>query len=128
MIPTEKIKDTVNIIEQVNKLANTKGSWFIFFLVLLLFFAGIIFVKDNRQIESLKEEKTEALRHVATSAEREAKIRDECADRIRVYFEMFKELGIQFSGNVNMFQMIETQTKTAIQTQNDLEDEVKKKK
>jgi hypothetical protein len=47
-------------------------------------------------------------------------MKDECAETIRTYFAMFKELGGQFSGNVDAVKSIERSTSDAIDKQKEI--------
>ena len=116
----DKIKEIGDGAKLLKDLFSTKDGVLALLFVVVIIAAGIIIWKDNQQISDLKDEKTEALKMVAASAEREAKIKDDCANTMRTYLDFYKELGLQFSNNVNNYQSIERQTRSVINQQNNL--------
>ena len=116
----DKIKKIGDGTKVVKDLFSTRDGVLALLFVVVIVAAGIIFRKDNQQISDLKDEKAETIKMLAASAEREAKLKDDCANLMRTYFEMYKELETQFSGNVNKYQSIERQTRSVMQHQNNL--------
>ena len=121
----DKITKTGDYIERKSE---TKSGMFVLYLALIVAFCGAVLWLMNGQRVAAIEEKKEAQQQVAESIVREARIKDECteairrntdecADKMRKYFDMFKELGAQFSGNIAAFQSIEAQTNQTIQQQ-----------
>ena len=111
----EKIRELADWAEGKTK---TKTGWFILYIILITLFFCVILWLVYGQLQTAKAEKQEAQRQVSASIEREARIKDDCAETMRRYFAIFKELGTQFSGNLNSLKAIEIQTGAAIQQQN----------
>ena len=113
----EQITSTAEWVEQ--KTGTKSGSLVVIMVILVVFFSAAIWFIYG-QLQTVKEEKTDALKQVTLFTEREARIKDECAEMMRKYFEMFKDMGAQFAGNVNMFQSVERKTDAAIRQQNSI--------
>jgi hypothetical protein len=117
MIETDKIKDSADWIES----KSTTNSGFITLGLLVAagplgFISWFLFQQTSEKDESLERKDAQ----IAILTEREAKLRDECAETIRTYFAMFKELGGQFSGNVEAAKSIERSTSATIDRQNEI--------
>ena len=98
-------------------LWKTKDGRYMLFVILLIGCGYLIYRNEHRHLSMAIEERKDALVEVRVSMEREARIKDECAENMRKYFDMFKELGSQFSGEVSFMQSVKTQTDAVVRQQ-----------
>lgn len=121
---TEKIKDIGEGAKLLRELFGTKDGILAILFVVVVVAAGIIIRKDNRQIEYLRHEKTEALKQVSDSAQREAKLKDDCAEEMRKNLEWVVSFKDKLSDTERKFKTLEKETSSIIQQQKNIMYEV----
>ena len=112
-----EIKEITSAADWAKEQTKTKSGWFVLFIILMtLSFLAILWLVNDQRVTAISE-KAEAQKQVAVSIERESRIKAECAKTMREYFDMFKELGAQFSGNLMTVRAMEAETSAAVRQQ-----------
>ena len=111
----EKTKSTYDWIE--SKLKTKTGMFtlgLIFSSIPLGFVVWMLFSQLNQKTAVIEKNNEQ----IIVLLEQQAKIRDECAETMRKYFEMFKEMNVFANGSLNTINSIHRESNQIMTQQN----------